>query len=70
MQKFSPCSKSTKVSSPQMASRICSRVTRDPAMIQQKRKHARRLLLNPGQRAVLAQLKRLLVELKFPKSNG
>jgi hypothetical protein len=38
-------------------------------MIQQKRKNSRRLLLNTGQHAVLTQLKRLLVELKFPESN-
>jgi hypothetical protein len=38
-------------------------------MIQQKRKNARRLLLDPDRRAVLADLQRLLVELKFTKSH-
>ena len=40
------------------------------AMLQQERKHARRLLLNPHRRAVLAKLKRLLVELEFTESDG
>jgi acetylglutamate synthase len=39
------------------------------AMIEQKRENAGGLLLNASQRAVLAELERLLIELKFPKSN-
>jgi hypothetical protein len=38
-------------------------------MIQQKRENARRLLLNPTQRAVLTELECLLVEFEFTKSN-
>ena len=38
-------------------------------MVHQKRQNARRLLLHPEQRTVPAQLKSLLVELKFSKSN-
>ncbi len=40
------------------------------AMIEQKRKNARWLLLNFGQHAVLAELKRLLVELIISKQDG
>ena len=39
------------------------------AMVQQKCKDPRRLLLNARRGAVLVELKRLLVELEFPKSN-
>jgi len=39
------------------------------AVIQQERKNASRLLLDMNRRTVPMELERLLIELKFPKSN-
>jgi hypothetical protein len=68
-QKFNPCSKWTNVALPPNGLPDLFARHKGAAMIQKKRQNPRRSSLDATRRAVLAEFKRLLVELEFSEAN-